>query len=252
MTMNLNFETNTSLLIGLGISIFTFSTYCFITKSIPLGFKTIYFYDSNLTNNETVNDTVTSNETIKQNLNQSQDRIDEIISLLKVEDPNIYTLSDEALKERILNILHGMCSESDSLSEVPTLTQSVFDYIREQDPGTRDFMGNINEWVNTTQYNLNTNNPLFENLDAKLEKLSLAIKEIKSTINNNINNLPNSELLTYFNVNDNFITKLYYLINSENHIIDYTTLNNIMISSSLPLIESNLDVYANLITNMLN
>nr|YP_010192438.1 hypothetical protein LK379_mgp14 [Amanita sinensis]QZN08175.1 hypothetical protein [Amanita sinensis] len=166
MTMNLltnlNFYTNTSFLLGLGITLFTFSTYCFITKSIPLGYKTIYFYDNNLDNENISN---ISNETIKQNLIKESDIIDEIISLLKAEDPNIYNLSDVILRERILNILHGMCTTEDSLSDIPTITQSVFNYIREQDPGTRDFLGNINERVNTTQYSLNTNNPLIENLD---------------------------------------------------------------------------------------
>jgi hypothetical protein len=40
---NLNLDTNTSVLVGLGITLFSYSMYCFMTKSIPLGYKTIYF-----------------------------------------------------------------------------------------------------------------------------------------------------------------------------------------------------------------
>jgi len=43
LIQNLNLDFNTSLLVGLGVTLFSYSMYCFMTKSLPLGYKTIYF-----------------------------------------------------------------------------------------------------------------------------------------------------------------------------------------------------------------
>lgn len=53
LIQNLNLDTNTSILVGIGVTLFSYSMYCFMTKSIPLGYKTIYFSSStdNVINN---------------------------------------------------------------------------------------------------------------------------------------------------------------------------------------------------------
>lgn len=113
--------------------------------------------------------------------------------MLKAEGPNLYHLSDEALKDRILTILHGMCSEGDELSEVPTMSQSVMDFIVKNDPGRQDFFGNINNWVNTVQKSETSisesstiNNQLFAKMDEHLETISLIMKELRSDLSKNL------------------------------------------------------------------
>lgn len=53
LIQNLNLDTNTSILVGLGITLFSYSMYCFMTKSIPLGYKTIYFSSTTDNTNRT-------------------------------------------------------------------------------------------------------------------------------------------------------------------------------------------------------
>jgi hypothetical protein len=131
-----NFSTTDLTLIGLGFTLFNYSLYCLYTQCIPLGYKTIYLNDDNLTSKSSEIESIVSHSTtntVRPDLTQSSqitDRIDEVIGLLKAEGLNLYHLSDEALKDRILTILHGMCSErTESLSDVPTMSQSVMDFI---------------------------------------------------------------------------------------------------------------------------
>ncbi|SRR6266568_1288599 len=194
MTMNFlqNFTTTDLTLIGLGLLVFNYSLYCLYTQSIPLGYKTIDFSD-NMTDSletESIN-SINTTDTITNNVTQSSqitDRIDEVIGLLKAEGPNIYHLSDEALKDRILTILRGLCSEGDDLSDVSTMRQSVFDTIIREDPGNRDWFGFINSWVNTTQISSSSSstNYQFEKLDEQIEIISSVIREIKSHLTNNL------------------------------------------------------------------
>src|ERR1700759_2280622 len=67
---NLNLDTNTSILVGLGITLFSYSMYCFMTKSIPLGYKTIYFSSS--TNNVINNNADQNFDTDNNNLEDMQ------------------------------------------------------------------------------------------------------------------------------------------------------------------------------------
>jgi len=67
---NLNLDTNTSILVGLGITLFSYSMYCFMTKSIPLGYKTIYFSSS--TNNVINNNADQNFDTDNNNLEYMQ------------------------------------------------------------------------------------------------------------------------------------------------------------------------------------
>lgn len=111
--------------------------------------------------------------------------------MLKAEGPNLYHLSDEALKDRILTILQGMCSEDGDLTEVPTISQSVLNFLIEHDPGRRDFFGNINNWVNTVQNSETSvsptiNNKLFEKMDEQLDIINLIIEDIKSHFTSNL------------------------------------------------------------------
>jgi len=46
-----NFSTTDLTLIGLGFTLFNYSLYCLYTQCIPLGYKTIYLNDNNLTSN---------------------------------------------------------------------------------------------------------------------------------------------------------------------------------------------------------
>lgn len=82
-----------------------------------LGYKTIsLFSKDNITDSSTNhsldNESIYSQDTITNSLSQQSqvtDRIDEIIGLLKAEGPNLYHLTDEAFKDRILTILYGLC-----------------------------------------------------------------------------------------------------------------------------------------------
>lgn len=247
--MNLlqNFSTIDLTIIGLGLTLFNYSLYCLYTQSIPLGYKTIYFYDNiSDTSNSIDTESINSTETIKNNLTQNSeitDRLDEVIGLLKAEGPNLYHLSDEALKDRILTILHGLCSQGDDLSDVSTMRQSIFESITREDPGNRDFFGNINNWLTDIQTNStsSTNNFHFEKLDEQIEVISLVVKELKSHISNNLveSNLNNLHIRDYFNVSNPLINKLYEILSKTNPDITIDQINNFVTSSSLILTESN-------------
>jgi ABC-type antimicrobial peptide transport system permease subunit len=249
MTMNLmqNFTTTDLTLIGLGLTLFNYSIYCLYTQTIPLGYKTIYLTD-NMTDtninldNESVNSLNTTNTdtiNISEHINQ---QMDQIAAILEAEGPSMYHLSNAELRERLLTILHGMCSEDGDLSDVTTLRQSVFDFIMRNDPGNSDWFGEINSWVNTVNTDstsLSTiNNQSFEKIDEHIETISSIIKDLKSHLTNNlvvphINEQQISPLDTLQpNIYDlmNIIYDnpcIAYLVKTENHLRDLIVLHSL-------------------------
>jgi len=60
LIQNLDFNFTNSVLVGLSATLFSYSMYCFITKSISLGYKTIYFSPTSY--DETINQTINAVE----------------------------------------------------------------------------------------------------------------------------------------------------------------------------------------------
>ena len=122
LIQNFDLSINTCVLVGLGITLFNYSMYCFITKSIPLGYKTIYFAPTS------------SNETIDQTINVDEKHY-----------ANTATQTDDTMLYDYLNerIMANMTPDSSYPSHY-----SPEDFIRkyETNPHFIDYNDNIVRW----------------------------------------------------------------------------------------------------------
>jgi hypothetical protein len=225
-----NFSSTDCILLGFSLTLISYSIYCVCTKTVPLGYKTI-----NLSNSNNVNYLDEVNLT---DISSTSQKIDDIIGMLKAaEGSNAYHLSDQALKDKILTILHGMCSEGDDLSEVPSIPQSVFDELIKNNPADRIWYNSLQDWVNNIKGSSPSNISSVYSSELKwLQELKETLISRSSSLSDNsysLNNLEEirvskiNQVVNYFKSNDVVVnTYTQDLIESLINSYNYTQLMN--------------------------
>ena len=209
-----NFNTSDLFSLGLGITLFSYSMYCLITQTIPLGYKTIPLFSSDSVKNtqsELSSKSTTTSSSFNETVNNSSSSSE---AQYFTNEPGINTegtnLVDSAVQtdtdmlyDYLRELLYNDATPKTSLGEI-----SPTDFVRDyrNDPELASYFNRTAEWaesISRTSSGTSANSEVLfmRKVTEDLRSITDLIKNNLSSLNNGADNLC-SELYPYTNITD--------------------------------------------------